>query len=210
MKEKKTGQIFRGEIKLTLTIGFIISILIAGAIGWYYAATAKKTPDQKKELREEISFLVTVVGIGAGVTSAFYAADTITRNSQTNKISRAITLLSEWNNMDLQVYKDLLGTLRHNTYGLQESEKSIIINGIIESKREIYEGKVIEYLNFLEYIAILVENECVEEEIIRDYFCTIFDKAEDLLGTWIVQRQKNSNNNKIYENFINVNRRWNS
>ena len=209
---KKTGQIANFQFQISLTIGTIITALSILAVILY--ANAYQTEEENgttvtvnTNRRDTISFTVTTIGIAAGVTSAFYAADTISRNSQNNKINKAINLISEWNNMDLQIYKDVLGEIRNNTKNLEEDKKGVIINNIIQNN-EGYEGKVIGYLNFLEYISLLTLNNHVDKNITHEYFCVIFQKADDLLGLWIKQRQKDSKNTKIYENFINLNNQW--
>lgn len=204
---KKTGQIANFQFQISLTIGILVTIAsIVAVISYIYPEVDN---NKRQEKKNNVSFIVTTVGIAAGVTSAFYAADTISRNSQNNKTNKAINLISEWNNMDLQIYKDVLGELRANTEKLKEEQKGVVINGIIQNNPG-YQGKIIGYLNFLEYISLLVLSGHADEYIIREYFCVIFHKADDLLGLWIKQRQKNSNNVKIYENFIKLNNQWNN
>ncbi|WP_009547964.1 DUF4760 domain-containing protein [Crocosphaera subtropica] len=212
---RSTGQISRLEFQITLTIGLIVSLGISIIIGAYFSVTQNKTLEEKKEARETISFIAGILGAGLGIVSAFYAVDSISRNSQTSKINRAINIISEWNNIDFQDYKDVLGELRSKTQQLKknngenasEAEKGYIINEIIESDFG-YVGKILGYLNFLEYVSLLVETNCVDEDMIYEYFVVIFIKADDLLGLWIKQRQKDSNNYKIYDQFIKVTNKW--
>ena len=204
---RRTGVVSEFGFRITLTIGALSVSLVVLILFLYFFLSSGKTDEERKNIRDDMFLIVTTLGIASGVTGAFYAADTISRNSQTNKVNRAISVISEWNSKDLQDYKDVLDEIRKDTKNLTGKEKEDKIHEIIDSNPG-YKGRVIGYLNFLEYVSLLVESDYVDEPMMSEYFCVIFQKAEDLLGLWIRSRQRESKTSKVYSSFVGLSKKW--
>ena len=65
-------------------------------------------------------------------------------------------------------------------------------------------------LNFLEKVALLVEDDLVEEEIIKKFFRGIVIDMHNLFRIWIEQLRRSRNNDKIYEYLTKLYKNWNN
>lgn len=180
-----------------------VSFAIAGiAIYLFYSNINKKVVDETLA-----TFSVAVTGAAAAVTSAFYVGSAIQKNSLSRKEDRAIQLVSVWNG-------EYYSTLRRLTLRPMRSllrDKSIkvqdrLIEDHLEKNPEV-EEQIVTILNFLEQVAMCVNGDLVDEEIIQSYFGYIIPRLAQIFSGWIYSRQR-ERSNTLYEEFQILGKRW--
>ena len=191
---------------------------------------------KKDDIRDVISFTLSTIGIGATIISVFYAAESLSRNikitSENNqenlrfreedkernlkwrKEDKALSYISLWNNSSqLQPVKEYYSKLhekkqkeRNHTY------KSLIEEDFKEENGFLERRKVIDLLNFLEELSLGVNQDLIDEEIIKDFFEYIIPKHWEVFGEWIIQ-ERDSNNIKyknLYCQMEILSQKWNN
>lgn len=197
-KLKKLGEFFE--------VNFRVSIGVATASSIFVVVATLLFANQLVD-REVLKFLAVAVGTATAVTSAVYVGDGIRQNLALQKTNRTLAFISEWVDPKFLACNEAARKIRQE---IESQPHDLQIETLKRMLREdaVLEDRIVAILNYLESVALAVEEESVDEEIIREYFIVIFRRFCQVYGVWIAER-RNQRGSEIYSSLTRVSERWN-
>ncbi len=211
------------SLKLTITVGSVaVIVMILTIIGY----CSVKDFSQQKAKEEAIEFGVRTVATGFAIISATYVGESVRsvakaqlEEESLRKVDRSLKLIERWNNPS---FNPILTEILEVRTVLEESnshdprqvpfamEKELNQNPSLMTKTKFI-------LNFLEEVATAVNEELVDEKIIKDYFRFILENYDMLFGPWIITRRQEvrvkmqasaAASDDIYRNLCKLTDKW--
>ena len=175
----KSGR-FTVNIKFSLGYLVLVSLLTVGfvvGLTWLYAKA-------DKDLRDIITYGSTLMGATAGLLLVLYTAENI-RNSNRDKASAAASrFVQRWNDPEFFALKKAWRAISDELEGLTPEGRFNCLNDNAEKR-----VTAVEVFNFFEEMAIAVNMEFADEEIIERFFRDILLKYFDHYQYWIEQHR---------------------
>ncbi|MFN6537937.1 MAG: DUF4760 domain-containing protein [Nostoc sp. EkiNYC01] len=198
-QKKKPGEVIGFKLNVSLTIGvlaLIFSIAIICCFTFY----------QNNIDREVLKFIVTTVGVSGGITSAFYVGESFRQNIKSKKQDKAMMYISAWTSPQFAIVRKSLRQIRDLIKAIPEDNQSQVINEELNKKPDLGED-IVTVLNFLEEIAVGIDNDLIDEDIIYQYFQIIVQRVCRVFRIW-VEEQRRQRGNKLYSSLFELNNRW--
>ncbi|MDE0332849.1 MAG: DUF4760 domain-containing protein [Nitrospinae bacterium] len=187
------------ERRFTVHIGLVAIIFVGVIVGVYFFLPAHK---------ELATFIAIAVGAASAIVSAFYIAQSVYANVESEQMTRTMSLTSEWNTASFfDSKKAVIGLIKPIAAKPREERLKIIQEEIKDN--EILELNITNVLNYLEDLAVLVDKGFVDEETIRELFQTNGLRYYDVFEPWIADL-RNRRGNRLYQGLENLCRKWNN
>jgi len=196
-KSKPFAQILGLEIRVSVGAGilsFIVSILTIYLF-------VSKTFDT-----EVMKFALTVISVAAGLTSVFYVGENLRISTEEKKLERAKQCIMDWNNPGLANIRKSLRQIREAIKGQEPEQHQKTIDDKLATELDL-EQDIVTILNFLDGMAILVEYDLVDEDMVYDYFSVIVSRICDVFHLWISKERKARDEN-LYKALTDMNDKW--
>ena len=167
--------------KITVTIGGVLFLVSAGAIYLF-----DRYPDSRKTLE----FAVLALTASAGTTSVFYFGRNSRLELNNKKIDRALNFNSRWNELSkVHITGETLKLLNDLENKNAQQQSQIISDTFIQHNQ--VKQSIISILNFLEELAVAVDNNQVNQNIVFNYYGNIVKRYYSLFSPWINQLRNN-------------------
>lgn len=155
-----------------------------------------------------IRFTVTVIGVAAGVSSASYIGEGLNANSRARREERALALISTWNSAHYSTIRSRSLREVGDAIAHKDPAKSApeVIQELLKNDLDLEED-IVTVMNFLEEVAVSVEMDLADEEILRNYFERIIPRMAYVFGPWIAER-RNTKNKALYTSLTDLANDW--
>lgn len=201
MKSRKSPNVF-GEFNVIITFNIlVISVLISAVITTAYGRI------REEKHRQTLVFGVTAFATCVAGLGAFYAYTNLKESINHQITDKTMLYIQRWNDTS---YIPLRATAKriHEDMKKQPLEQQ---DGFLVEYFETHpeeRQQVITILNFLTEMALCVEEELVDERLLRGFFESIVhDYCEDF-HAFINQRRGNNHNRDRYRSLIRLSERW--
>jgi hypothetical protein len=193
-----------GEVRFPVKASFIAAAVAVGLTIWYYVET--------KNTEKTLVFAAAVLAAAGAILAAFYAARAIgatlgvasaSAKSQADDLAArkrqaALRYVERWNEASMFHVRDVVRGLFDTAHDGEEFQK------LLTEKRT----NVINFLNFLEEIAIARESGDVDERILRDAFRGVVETAWQRLQHWVGDQRRMRNRPRIWCKLEELARIW--
>ena len=152
---------------LVITIGTAAIIISVAAI-FSYA--------RFKSERDLINFAVTALGLSTGITSAFYVGKNIELSVDSRKTDRSLSYISGYTSPEFAEIRKSLREIGIQIDSVDKRDQPKKVREYLSGNPEI-EEQVLTLLNYLEQIAVVIENGLTDEKLLKDYFVVIFERV---------------------------------
>lgn len=187
------------ERRFTVRIGVVAIIFVGVIVGVYFFLPAHK---------ELATFIAIAVGAASAIVSAFYIAQSVYANVESEEMTRTMSLTSEWNTTSFfDSKKAVIGLIKPIADKSREERLRIIQERIKDD--DMLELNITNVLNYLEDLAVLVEKGFVNEDIIRELFQTNVIRYHDVFEPWIADL-RNRRGSRLYKGLESLCRKWNN
>lgn len=185
------------EVHFPITAS-LIAVILVGILCWIYWLT---TSDWSKVA----IFLAASSAAAGAVLSAFYAARALDqtvaaleRQEVDHRKAMAFQFTGKWNDPAMYYVRDAIRELfagDHNSAAFKE---------LLKAK----ETNVIHFLNFLEEVAIAIENDVADAQILKNAFAGVVVTAWTKLGAWTIEERRNCGRPLIWIKVEELARQW--
>lgn len=183
-----------GEVRLPVTASAIAAVAVVVLTSWYYVET--------KNTEKTLLFAAAMLAAAGAILAAFYAARAIGATSQVasantqnaanelaaRKRQAALRYVERWNEASMFHVRDVVRGLFDGAHDGNEFRQLLV------DKRT----NVINFLNFLEEIAIARESGDVDEKILKDAFRGVVETAWQRLQAWVGEQRRLRNRQRIW------------
>ena len=178
----------------------MVAIIFVGVIvGVYFFLPAHK---------DLATFIAIAVGAAAAIVSAFYIAQSVYANVQSEEMTRTMSLTSEWNTTSLfDSKKAVIGLIKPIADKPREERLRIIQERIKDD--DMLELNITNVLNYLEDLSVLVDKGFVNEDVIRELYQTNVLRYYDVFEPWIADL-RNRRGSRLYIGLESLCRKWNN
>jgi len=181
---------------------FIISISSAFILVGAYAFA-------EPTYRELIEFATVALGLTTGFLTIIYNIESrvyLQKRLEYNQTKdRTIKYISRWDDSELYPLKNIAKTI------IREAKKdnAKIMKYLEDTNKQEEKQAIICVLNFLEKVAYLTREGDVDEDKIRNYYQDIFiDFYNEFRGFIEDRKEEVGHNNKVYQSFEHIVRKW--
>lgn len=181
------------ERKFTIGISVIAFLFVAVVSAAYLLLPA---------YREGIAFFAIVIGTAAAIVSAFYVAQSVYANVESERMSRTMSLVSEWNAASFFYAKQAVIRLMKPIADRPREERLTAIQDRIRED-DALELNLTSVLNYLEHLAVLVDKGFVDEGLVRELFKTNVLRYYELFDPWIAD-MRNRRGKRLYKGLENL------
>ena len=197
------------DFRVKFTIGTGIVLTVAGvAVVFTYI--------KYDNLRKVLEFSTTVAATVAGLTGASYAAQSLTRDTEETvqnlirsaeetKINRTLSFISRWN--DSSFDKKLAVQLIRNLRDKPPSNVKTFVISEIDQNNDL-KSEVTNILNFFEEMALSINDNFVDEDILRSFLRGIVFTYVETFSYWIDHRRDLVKNEKIFQSVTELCEQW--
>ncbi len=187
------------ERKFTVRIGVVAIIFVGVIVSVYFFLPAHK---------ELATFIAIAVGAAAAIVSAFYIAQSVYANVDSEQMTRTMSLTSEWNTTSFfDSKKAVIGLIKPIADKPREERLRIIQERIKDD--DMLELNITNVLNYLEDLAVLVDKGFVNEGVIRELYQTNVLRYYDVFEPWIADL-RNRRGSRLYIGLESLCRKWNN
>lgn len=189
-----------GQVNIPLNI-VAISLLFAGGLTFINFQIHKT----HKEYKDTLPFAINTFATTAGALSAYYAYRSFRQAAKDKKQQKAYHLIERWNSPELLPLE--VGA-KQMINDLNTSKQSV--EAYIEKAENINKRyKATKILNFFVEIAICIENEIADEDVLKTFFqaivCDYCEKFHDL----IYFRRQGNGHIERYKKLVELKNKWN-
>lgn len=185
------------ERKVTIGISVIAFLFVAGVSAAYFLFPA---------YREGIAFFAIAVGTAAAIVSAFYVAQSVYANVESERMTRTMSLVSEWNAASFFDAKQAVIRLMKPIADRPREERLTAIRERVGDD-DALELNLTSVLNYLEHLAVLVDRGFVDEALVRELFQTNVLRYYEVLEPWIAD-MRNRRGKRLYKDIANLYEKW--
>ena len=193
------------EIRINIYIRYAVLLLgvfltIAAMVLCYLWGGSSSTLDH----------ILEIFGSGIALTALVYAAmnvrliyDSQQHNLLMKRKSFSSDLISQFNSPEMTKLSII-------SYALKKDIKDLKPDEVVEYLEKDQDKKIamVASLNFFEKLAISIEHGLADENLLRDFFRGIVRSNYHALKGFIELKRKENQNNKIFEKFEALARRW--
>lgn len=209
MRNQRSNQVARFKVNadVPITIGiFTFSFIFIAICLFLYVP---------KDNKQDVAFASGVIVAASGVYGAFYAGSALRESLYSRKIDRTVDCAVRWLDTSLVDAKKLTKQIAVQAVEIDNEDKRgakiiqlIGTTGTLEAEEK--ELAIATVLNFLEQLAVFVEKEVVDEELLRDFYHTIVVRHYFAFKPWIEERQRNKGltSKRLYKSLTGLYERW--
>lgn len=191
-----------GELNLKLTFNIVFfSVAVSVITATAYALVPKNHKDT-------LTFAVATFAMSAGGLGAFYAYKSLSHSANYQMVDRTLSYIQRWNDpIYLPLKETSVEIFRYIEQQPLDQQDQLLIEYFENNPKK--KQRVIAILNFLTEVALSIEEEVVEEEILRNFFCQIVLDYCENFHAFINQRRGNRHNKDVYKALIELRDKWN-
>jgi len=193
-----SDDLFTVKLSFVIRAGAVSVVVALVLTGIYYWAT--------RSVKDTVVFFAAIVAAIGAVLSAFYAARAITLSTRAQNAASAAAQAEflrqrhltsmrygeRWNHPNMFHVRDTVREVFSASVGRQGEEA---FNKIIEEKKT----NVIHFLNFLEEVAIVLDRDLADHDIMFAQFQGILGQGYHRLEPWIVQHRRERGLPRMWE-----------
>ncbi len=201
MKKEKSTEGILAKITLTIRAGTIAFLLAVMFVLLFICLPGH---------RDILKFAAGVIAAAGAVTSAFYIGQNLRQATASEKMSRTITYTARWNDPQFfyakKDFRGIMEDLLQRKEQDPQKDRLVLINELISEEPD-REQNLISVLNFLEELAILINRDVVDEEILDEFYHTVVVKCYSNLEPWI-RELRSKRGERIFGDLIKLYERW--
>lgn len=185
------------ERKFTLGISVIAFLFVAAVYAAYCLLPA---------YREGVTFFAIAVGTAAAIVSAFYVGQSGYANVGSERMSRTMSLVSEWNAASFFDAKQAVIRIMKPIADRSREERLTAIQELVRDD-DALELNLTSVLNYFEHLAVLVDKGFVDEGLVRELFQTNVLRYYKVFDPWIADL-RNRRGKRLYKGLESLYERW--
>lgn len=191
------------QFKFTLTVGAVtVSLLLASAAILVYVFLG----DRYENLRKYLEFSTAALATAAGATGAAYVGQELSHNTKASKIDRTLSYINRWNNPSFNKQK-IIKLMRQVKKTPQEKLDNFVQEQL---ENDILKSELVTILNFFEEMSMVINQNLVEESILKDFFRGIINDYFSIFEAWILNRSNGNGNSNKYKELKALRSKWES
>jgi hypothetical protein len=168
------GWKFAIPVTIKFSVAWLALVIILGVgVVWCYSRAADRD-------RPTIIFAVSILGGVLTIWGLLQATENLRRSNQEKKLTASASFVQRWNNPAYLELKRRWRLLNPVMDDLGEEAAAERLEQNIEERIV-----AVEILNFFEEIAISIETNTADEQLLKLYFHTIFLKSYERYGFWM-------------------------
>jgi disulfide bond formation protein DsbB len=186
---------------------FVLACITIVIILMFQTVNQSAPPDKLKNAILVLTGGSIIIGIFFSLLNYEYNHNKSKRDIKTSKAILSFNTALEWHKPhiveNLKITKTMYETHKH----LIESNKSAEFFDILE-KDEKARAALVSIFNYLECIAVGINQGIMDATFIKTFFCSLFKSYYTDYEFYISYRRKKQNNSKAWENFTNLAQDW--